>query len=128
MRQIDGDELEAIYKDRLRKIAQRYGPDSSEAGIMSGVLKLLKAQSTIEPEQRWTPCSEGMPKKFGEMLVTTVPPAGMLWARVMIAHYSDLMGISKPCFWIGEVGKHSFKNITNRVTAWMPLPKPYKKR
>lgn len=75
-------------------------------------------------EQTWIPCSERLPDRFGKMLVTFIP--GTLWTYVIIANYSDLMGIAKPCFWIGNVGKNDFANITSRVVAWMPLPKGYK--
>lgn len=78
--------------------------------------------------QRWIPVTERLPKKceYGEVLVTYIPSGGTLWATVIIAHYSDLMGIAKPSFHIGEVGKGSFQNITKQVIAWMPLPAPYK--
>lgn len=78
------------------------------------------------PEQRWISCSEKLPDRFGKMLVTFIPAAGTLWTQVIIANYSDLMGIAKPCFWIGSVGKNDFSNITSQVVAWMPLPEPYR--
>ena len=76
----------------------------------------------------WIPVSERLPEKgeYGKVLVTYIPSGGTLWATVMIAHYSDLMGIAKPSFHIGEVGKESFQNITKQVIAWMPLPEPYR--
>lgn len=73
---------------------------------------------------QWIPCSERLPDRFGKMLVTFIP--GTLWTYVIIANYSDLMGIAKPCFWIGNVGKNDFANITSHVVAWMPLPEPYR--
>lgn len=77
---------------------------------------------------KWIPVSERLPRKgeYGKVLVTYIPSGGTLWTTVMIAHYSDLMGIAKPSFHVGEVGKESFQNITEQVTAWMPLPEPYK--
>lgn len=80
----------------------------------------------IADAMRWIPCSERLPDRFGKMLVTFIPAAGTLWTRVIIANYSDLMGIAKPCFWIGNVGKNDFANITSHVVAWMPLPEPAK--
>ena len=79
---------------------------------------------SAQPEQQWIPCSERLPDRFGKMLVTFIP--GTLWTYVIIANYSDLMGIAKPCFWIGNVGKNDFANITSQVVAWMPLPEPYR--
>lgn len=76
----------------------------------------------------WIPISYRPPRKdeYGKVLVTYIPPSGgAFWKTVIIAHYSDLMGIAKPCFYIGEVGKESFQNITEHVIAWMPSPKPY---
>lgn len=78
--------------------------------------------------RRWIPCSERLPDRFGKMLVTFIPAAGTLWTQVIIANYSDLMGIAKPCFWIGNVGKNDFANITSQVVAWMPLPEPYEEK
>lgn len=54
----------------------------------------------------WIPVDEQLPKEYGEYLVTIVPSAGYLWARRIIANFSDLMGIvKKHIFYTGEVGK-----------------------
>lgn len=86
------------------------------------------AIKALEQEPKWIPVSERLPKKgeYGKVLVTYIPSGGTLWTTVIIAHYSDLMGISKPSFHVGEVGKESFQNITEQVIAWMPLPEKYK--
>ena len=67
--------------------------------------------------------ASAFPGRYGKTLVTC---GSGVWALVMIAVYSNLMGISKPCFWIGNVGKDDFENITDQVTAWMPLPESYR--
>ena len=86
------------------------------------------AIKALEQEPRWISVKDRLPQKseYGDVLVTFVPTVGTLWATVIIARYSDLMGIAKPCFHIGEVGKESFENITPQVIAWMPLPTAYK--
>ena len=83
-------------------------------------------KASAQPEQRWIPVTEKLPDKFGRVLVTLVPDAGTLWIEVIIARYSDLMGIAKPCFWVGNVGKNDFENISKQVIAWMPLPEAYR--
>ena len=75
----------------------------------------------------WIPIEERLPEEYGEYLVTIVPPAGYLWAKRIIANFSDLMGIvKKPIFYTGEVGKIDFEDITDMVIAWRPLPEPYR--
>ena len=44
---IDADRLMRVYEDRLEKVADRYGVDSSEAGILSGAMKLLMIELGI---------------------------------------------------------------------------------
>lgn len=75
----------------------------------------------------WIPVDERMPEEYGEYLVTIVPSARYLWAKRIIANFSDLMGIvKKPIFYTGEVGKIDFEDITDMVIAWSPLPEPYR--
>ena len=75
----------------------------------------------------WISAEERMPEEYGEYLVTIVPSAGYLWAKRIIANFSDLMGIvKKPIFYTGEVGKIDFEDITDMVIAWRPLPEPYR--
>lgn len=113
-----------------RKFMYELGATCIATRNEAGKLIALGAIEELPPvtPQQMIPVKVRLPKKseYGDVLVTFVPPAGELWATVIKAHYSDLMGIAKPCFHIGEVGKESFENITPQVTAWMPLPQPYK--
>lgn len=81
-----------------------------------------------ELTQKWIPCSERLPKKSGQYLVTRGPDTfgcGSLWNRVYIVNYSDLMGLKKEkIWWSGNVGKSDFEKYDD-VLAWMPLPLPY---
>lgn len=101
----------------------------SVMGTYSGwnVIKEIDARPTVEPKQRWIPCSERMPEVSGRYLVTRgLNACGALWNRVYIINYSDLMGLkSGRIWWDGNVGKSDFEQIDD-VLAWMPLPKPWK--
>lgn len=46
-RLIDADRLMRLYEDRLEKVINRYGVDSSERGILSGAMKLLMIELGI---------------------------------------------------------------------------------
>ena len=52
-----------------------------------------------QPEQRWIPCSERLPKPFEYCLWTTTD---------------------------GRVVYHHCDGLFSNYTAWMPLPEPYK--
>ena len=46
-RLIDADRLLKLYENRMEKVADRYGRYSSEAGILSGAMKLLMIELEI---------------------------------------------------------------------------------
>lgn len=88
---------------------------------------LMPEQIVEQTNAGWIPVEERLPEEYGEYLVTIVPSAGYLWAKRIIANFSDLMGIvKKPIFYTGEVGKIDFEDITDMVIAWRPLPEPYR--
>ena len=113
-------ELEKILEEIGSKIAESMGKKREG---------LLEAENIIRKHMNdgWIPVEERMPEEYGEYLVTIVPSAGYLWAKRIIANFSDLMGIvKKPIFYTGEVGKIDFEDITDMVIAWRPLPEPYR--
>ena len=93
--------------------------------FQSGIVRTKCAfymPSVTPQELRWIPVSERLPEKDMACLV-----AVGRFNFTQIAVYSDLMGIiDHRIFYQGDVGHNSFKNITQYVKAWMPLPKPYR--
>ena len=78
--------------------------------------------SSSENPNKWIPVSERLPEKNMVCLVAV----GKI-NLTKIAVYSDLMGtINHKIFWRGDYGHENFRNITEYVKAWMPLPQPYK--
>lgn len=80
--------------------------------VTDEVVKELKQLPSEQPNQRWIPCSERMPKVDEEVLATTV------WDDVTIA---CRIGVDE--WFIHEGGTNA---TTEDLIAWMPLPNPYK--
>ena len=122
-------ELEKILKE-IDETIERYGGnpyiDEKVTDLCYG-MNIAKGIIRKHMNDGWIPVEERLPEEYGEYLVTIVPSAGYLWAKRIIANFSDLMGIvKKPIFYTGEVGKIDFEDITDMVIAWRPLPEPYR--
>ena len=124
MRAIDADEL-LNPTDGLEHVKH-----CEEYGDVVLVCDIVYAPTIDVPERnvgKWIPVTERLPERYGRFIVTIVPDAGELWKTIEFAVYSDLMGLVKtPVFWKGSVGKSNFEDVTSKVTAWMPLPEPYR--
>lgn len=108
MRLIDADALiEHLKKDPLFTLVVPYG-----------VTEVIEAFTTADVPEinvgKWIPVTERLPEKSGEYLVTYHP---CYWDDV---ESEILVGIDT------FRGKTTWaKRKYQRVTAWMPLPKPY---
>lgn len=122
-------ELEKILEEIDREEKNDLLSIGHTTGYKAGALKMANTIKDIirkHMNDGWISAEERMPEEYGEYLVTIVPQAGYLWAKRIIANFSDLMGIvKKPIFYTGEVGKIDFEDITDMVIAWQPLPEPY---
>lgn len=98
MRLIDADALVESIVRRLDIKTEEY-LTAQESVIVSEIYNA----PTIEPME-WTPCSEGLPKKYTSVLTTS--KNGRVRENFINA-----------CGWSYD---------TYAVVAWMPLPKPYK--
>lgn len=114
-----------ISKNQAKDIIRKHMNDNNSCGECSR-RKWYQIGYKDGKDDGWISAEERMPEEYGEYLVTIVPSAGYLWAKRIIANFSDLMGIvKKPIFYTGEVGKIDFEDITDMVIAWRPLPEPY---
>lgn len=103
MRLIDADALIAKWEEEVKHIEV-----FDHRGMVYGAINDVKRQQTIEVP-RWIPVSSGeLPKKNTHVLVTD-------WGFVQEAYRSDDRR------WYDLDG-----NKLKGVTAWMPLPSPYK--
>lgn len=104
------------------------GYETDEDEKRDNIESLINAIPSVTPQQRWIPVSEKLPKINQRVLVTS-------YGRVCYAMMISADGNSGyPIFKlqdslnervICETTVHS-KFTTSRITAWMPLPQPYK--
>lgn len=101
------------------------GVDANDA------LEILEKLPSVQPTQRWTPCSEGLPapkekygKKWSEYVL--VFGIGLSGTRgVAISQYYYDLDEQKESGW-AEAYMYIDSGIMKEIIAWMPLPEPYK--
>lgn len=86
------------------------GIDTWQAGWRDNAIESIKALPSAQPEPKWIPCSERLPEDRIYVLVTFEYRYGL------IDH-----GIA----WYSSAENQWFPTRRN-VTAWMPLPEPYR--
>ena len=94
--------MRPIDADELKKDLTRFYDNEVTAK------QLIDEQPTIEPEQRWVPCSERLPENDDDVLVQMNDGSMMVDCRA---------ASSNGWFWAG---------LGDEPIAWMPLPEPYK--
>lgn len=103
--------MRPIDADELKKDLTRFYDNEVTAK------QLIDEQPTIEPEQRWTPCSERLPEIDKDVLVTD-------GESCLVCSLFESPDIEDGLYqWEDDYGHwHEFETWV----AWMPLPEPYK--
>ena len=106
--------LEEIYCDDTEIIEERLANSQKRADDFRQLAEWLKELKTLREQTRWIPVSERLPEESGDYLIT----------------FALDIGAKNP---VREVCKDYFCEFSEEwlyygedVTAWMPLPKPYK--
>ena len=103
------DELSEPEKEEL---------DYAIHGFVMAYKEMIEALPSAQPEQRWIPCNERLPEQYGNYLVSIEgeePDIGTI-------NPNDPRGWSL----CDANGFHWASDKMLNVTAWMPLPEPYK--
>ena len=128
---IDSKSKEGIVSDIIDKIdnaptvetdIEVVAQDAYKQGYTDG-WKERFGEPNERPQGEWISVSERLPDKNMPCLVSVGK-----FNLTQIAMYSDLMEtIDHKIFYQGDYGHENFRNITEYVNAWQPLPEPYKK-
>ena len=86
------------------------------------ILEMIEAMPTVEPEQKWIPCSERLPEKRTDVLVTRTFEGCEKIKPKTYVEIAEIAGDE----WIAVSDEFKFGRHTDPV-AWMPLPEPYRK-
>jgi hypothetical protein len=111
--------------------------DNNGTGTQQEVCKFLVdymgvlEKQMVEQEQRWIPVSERFPEEYGEYMITWTTSNSLARKEGFLgtAEYelSDEYDHENNRFkgeWILEDYIKNYSDV--KVTAWMPLPQPYK--
>jgi hypothetical protein len=108
-------------------VLKRNYPSSCFEDLCKAVDIAIKVLS-VQPEQRWIPCSERLPEEYGEFLVTMTEKAKAkdlgfdideTYIRKMRYNSNGWQLPRHIPSWINEA-------VKDEVLAWMPLPEPYR--
>lgn len=135
MKIIDADEIvyESIDSSDTAKYEYEHG-----TGIFAVRKEDIDAMPTIQPEPHWIPCSAGLPKTNDPVNVTYVNHnPGNYYAEVKDKPYTATAHFHKgQWYWyscttqdlLDEYGTWIPDLIDKdvEITAWKPLPEPYK--
>ena len=109
MRLIDADAFKNYIQDGLEDVRHFFKDNGKRAEkVIEGICEDIDEQPTIELPQ-WIPVSEKLPEKDELVLVT-------VWNDVTIAWRNR----------DGEWESEGFYYAKGDVTAWMPLPEPWR--
>ena len=104
----------ALMLERLANDDRGLTPEAVEA-LMMGIDALEEADKS-----QWIPCSERMPDKNGQYLVTV----GSSHRPIRVYDFDPWNMIEDRKYWRNEYDGHT--HVFNHfVKAWMPLPAPY---
>ena len=133
MRLIDAD----VLKQHIDKLPAL--PDGNFAGNHSALKALINMQPTIEPEQRWIPCSERLPEDIRPVIVTWKNTDPKSYYQYIVGKHFTGTACYKNGKWywyssttedmLAEYGRYDSEEFDEAIEciAWMPLPEPYKR-
>lgn len=101
------------------QLADCFGEDYSGVSIVESAIKSLEGYPSVQPEQRWIPCSERLPEKAD----------GKYWVCTDTGYQCECRWTDN-VYGLGSNGEWAWKIFDipqySHVVAWMPLPEPWR--
>ena len=122
MRLIDADNIE---KAKFHPLPYTHitptdaDAESYERGWNDAIDAIVENEPTIEPEPHWIPVTERLPEEDGQYLIT-VKYKHVEGYEDIYAEHGEWTDGKWDMFCFGHCGQ------VDGITAWMPLPEPYK--
>ena len=122
---------ELISRQETGEAINRIKLDLKHETFYSFYQKVLIALDEVPAVNRWIPCKERLPDKDGEYLVTFEKgyAEDYCFSDIGIAPFEvdcEGFGIWQEHFHPVSLGSLGSEWVEIPVTAWMPLPEPYK--
>ena len=119
--------IEEAFEYRVDEIENDY--DKGYSAAVHDICKMLKKIPSAQPEQRWTPCSERLPREYGEYYVTwkTSDAPQKRFIGIIECDVTGVYDYERHEFkreWLLEDYMKNYSGV--EVLAWQPLPEPYK--
>lgn len=105
--------------DGLASIAKAKAKSDAQKSLMGRVMFFVEQLPPVTPQHkmgRWIPVSESLPEENESVMAST--ELGVFPET----RYSKKYGWE----WAYEAGENYWRALGYKVTAWMPLPEPYK--
>lgn len=101
----------------LASIAKAKARSDAQKSLMGRVMFFTEQLPPVAPKQRWIPVSDRLPKTHGVYNVTR---------RIDGADIADSCFYDGQGTWYDDTRINHERKYLHDITAWMPLPKPYK--
>lgn len=124
------DEKKLIDADKLIEDCKKYleGRYTFQIPLeyslaMTRLCEIIEAQPKLSLENKtsdWIPCSDRLPEKHDNYIVTVCDECNLIWAETVVMEADYFEG-----YWAWYERGDEY-DISDMVIAWMPLPPAYK--
>lgn len=119
--------IDAIEQMQMTIIGSRFPEERFVFRGMAEALLAVKELPSAQPEPQWIPCSERLPERGKEVLVTRDYDGRADHHKpCRYVEVASCYGDNDDIAWCSYSDEYKMSPRSHKVIAWMPLPEPYK--